>query len=287
MAETMAGSNHSDGQPKPDRAASRRTRPRLRRVALLGLVVPTVAWLSAQEREGQVRVRYPEGTLHGFLQLRTPGGKVLADGDLLQVPRDGGIDSRMVFRFADSSYFDERVRFTQRTVFRMTRYSLVQRGPAFEHDLEATLSSNGKYVVTARSRENGERERWEGTFDDLPADTYNGMVITIAKNLVRGDTQRVHLVAFTPRPRLISLEIAPSGVSRIPVGRRSVKATHFELKPKLGVVLGFFARMLGKAPPDSHAWIVADGAPGFVRFEGPLYTGAVWRLELAAPAFGR
>jgi hypothetical protein len=37
--------------------------------------------------------------------------------------------------------------------------------------------------------------------------------------------------------------------------------------------------------PDSHAWIIAEGAPGFLRFEGPLYSGPVWRLDLAAPTW--
>ena len=57
-----------------------------------------------QEREGAVAVRYVEGTLHGFLRLRTTSGDVIADGELLQVPRRRGLDSRMVFRFRDSSF---------------------------------------------------------------------------------------------------------------------------------------------------------------------------------------
>ena len=32
-----------------------------------------------------VAVRNPEGTLHGFLALTTEDGRVLADGDLIQV----------------------------------------------------------------------------------------------------------------------------------------------------------------------------------------------------------
>src|SRR5438309_7510823 len=32
-----------------------------------------------------IRVRYPEGTTHGFLALRSPEGKLLATGDLIEV----------------------------------------------------------------------------------------------------------------------------------------------------------------------------------------------------------
>ena len=242
----------------------------------------------AQEREGAVAVRYVEGTLHGFLRLRSANGDVIADGELLQVPRRRGLDSRMVFRFRDSSFFEEKVLFTQRGVFRMESYSLVQRGPAFAEDIDVKLDRSGKYEVKATDREDGEAKSWSGTMD-LPADTYNGMVIVIAKNLATGetagDTQRVHLVAFTPKPRMISLELAPSGTQQVQIGTHREKAVHYVLKPKLGAVIGFFAKTLGKMPPDSHAWIVTEGAPGFVRFEGPLYTGPVWRLELAAPAW--
>ena len=242
----------------------------------------------AQEREGTVAVRYVEGTLHGFLRLRSTSGEVIADGELLQVPRRRGLDSRMVFRFRDSSYFEEKVLFTQRNVFRMESYSLIQRGPAFDEDVEVKLERPGTYEVKATDRDDGEVKNWSGTME-LPPDTYNGMVIVIAKNIATGetagDTQRVHLVAFTPKPRLISLELAPSGTQAVKVGSHRETAVHYVLKPKLGAVIGLFAKVTGKKPPDSHAWIVTEGAPGFVRFEGPLYTGPVWRLELAAPSW--
>lgn len=253
-------------------------------VVLVVLATSGMTAHPAQEREGTVAVRYVEGTVHGFLKLRSAAGQGLAEGELLQVPRRKGLDSRMIFRFHDASFFEERVVFTQRGVFRMESYSLVQRGPAFKEDLEVSLERSGKYSVKAKSRADGEVKTWSGTMD-LPADTYNGMVITIAKNLARGDTQRVHIVAFTPKPRLISLEIAPSGTKNVKIGSHSEVAVHYALKPKLGAVIGFLAKVTGKNPPDSHAWIVTEGAPGFVRYEGPLYTGPVWRLELAVPTW--
>ena len=265
----------------PTRAPSRRT---TNRVLLALLLSSGMTALAAQEREGTVAVKYVEGTLHGFLRLKDAAGKAIAEGELLQVPRQRGLDSRMVFRFYDKSFFEERVVFTQRGVFRMESYSLVQRGPAFAEDLQVNLERSGKYEVKATSRNDGKTKSWSGTMD-LPADTYNGMVITVAKNLARGDTQRVHLVAFTPKPRLVSLEIAPTGSHAVKVGGHEEAAVHFVLKPKLGAVIGFFAKLLDKKPPDSHAWIVTEGAPGFVRFEGPLYFGPVWRLELAAPTW--
>ena len=80
---------------------------------------------------------------------------------------------------------------------------------------------------------------------------------------------------------------APSGSQRVMLGQHAETAVHFTLKPKLGALLKIFATLLGKAPPDSDAWIVTDDVPAFVRFEGPMYSGPVWRLALASPSWPR
>src|SRR5262249_26928176 len=154
-------------------------------------------------------VRYAEGTVHGFLKLETATGELLAHGDLLQVAKERSIESRMVFHFADSSVFEELVTFTQHGVFTMQSYHLIQKGPAFGTDLDATLSQSGAYVVKTKSHKDGSEKQDSGTVDITP-DVYNGMVITIAKNIIDRDSQTVHIVAFTPKPRLIGLEIARS-----------------------------------------------------------------------------
>jgi len=243
----------------------------------------------AQERERRVEsaavaVRYAEGMAHGFLELRTATGALLAHGDLLQVARDREIERRMAFHFSDASVFEEAVTFTQHSVFTMQNYHLVQSGPAFADDLEVTLSRSGQYVVKTKSHKDGREKQYTGKLD-LPPDVYNGMVITIAMNLAPRDTQTVHIVAFTPEPRLIGLEIAPSGSQRVMLGQHAETAVHFKLKPKLGALLKVFATLMGKAPPDSDTWIISDDVPAFVRFEGPLYSGPVWRLDLTSPTW--
>jgi hypothetical protein len=232
---------------------------------------------------GAMPVRFAEGMVHGFLELQTAGGELLAHGDLLQTPRDSAIDSRMTFHFANS-VFDERVTFTQRGTFAMQDYHLVQSGPAFAEDLDATLSRSGKYRVKTRSHKNGEENTYDGTVD-LPPDTYNGMVITIAKNLGASASETVHIVAFTPKPRVIRLEFAKADRQRVLLGKHEEATQHIVLKPHLGTLLRFFANLKGIAPPDSHVWIVTDQVPAFVRFEGPMYSGPVWRINLTSPSW--
>jgi hypothetical protein len=252
--------------------------------AILAIGVIAARTPGRRAEPAAVPVRFTEGSVHGFLALTTTGGAPLAHGDLFQVARDGEIDSRLVFHFVDSSVFEETVTFTQQDVFVMQSYRLVQTGPAFADDIVVTLARSGEYVVNTKSHGDGSAKRYSGKLD-LPPDVYNGMIITIAKNLAPHETQMVHLVAFTPEPRVIGLEIAPTTSRAVMLGQHEEPAMHFTLKPKLGALLGFFASVAGKAPPNSDVWIVMDDVPAFVRFEGPMYSGPVWRLDLTSPSW--
>lgn len=231
-----------------------------------------------------VAVRFTEAVSHGFLALRAIDGALLATGDLLQIARGGEVESRMVFRFKDGSVFDETVVFTQQGVFSMRSYHLVQRGPAFPEDSEMSLErATGRYRVTTTAHTDGRKKEFTGTLD-MPPDVYNGMVLIAAKNLPKGAGAIIHVITFTPRPRLIGLELIPAGEHTVLVGDLSKSAVHYVLKPRLGSWLKLFATLLGRVPPDYHAWILRDEVPAFVRFEGSLYTpGPVWRIELATP----
>jgi hypothetical protein len=228
-----------------------------------------------------IAVRYSEGAVHGFLELRNSADSLLAYGDLFQIPRDSGVESRLVFYFPDSSLFKETVTFTQHGVFSLQRYQLVQRGHAFAQDLDVDLSRDGSYRVTTKSHKDGREEKQTGKLD-LPPDVYNGMIITVAKNLAPQSRATVHVVAFTPKPIIIGLDIIPNGTQHL-VGTSADNAVVFTLKPQLGLLLRIGAALKGQTPPNSHLWIVAGDVPAFVRFEGPLYTGPVWHINLTSP----
>ncbi|MGA7104443.1 MAG: hypothetical protein WBX49_03780 [Candidatus Deferrimicrobiaceae bacterium] len=240
--------------------------------------------MAASLAAAPVPVRFPEGSLHGFLVLSTPKEVLIASGDLLLVGRDGDIESRPEFHFKDGSVFDETVVFTQRDVFTMQGYHLVKRGPVFPEDTEISLErASGKYHVKTKSHKDGQEKMLDGTID-LPLDAYNGMVPIVLKNLSSGARETIHMVVFTPAPKLIKLELVPAGEDRMLVGGSAKSAIHYVLKPMLGIWLKFFASLLGRMPPDNHVWIVTTDVPAFVKFEGQLYmNGPVWRIELTSP----
>jgi hypothetical protein len=222
-----------------------------------------------------VPVRWAEGTTHGFLALHSAAGQLLAYGDLLQTPRDSDLESRLVFHFTDGSQFHETVTYSQHGVFALETYHLVEEGKAFPEDLDITLSRSGAYDVRATSHKDGKEEHYTGKLD-LPADVYNGLIPVIGKNVSRTTTRTVHVVAFTPKPIVIPLALIPAGAD-------SAGVVRYTLQPKLNLLLRIGAALKGQTPPDSHLWIMTRDVPAFVRFEGPLYSGPAWRIDLTNP----
>jgi hypothetical protein len=262
-------------------SATAKGRPVPKTVSLVFFAAMLLAHAAAAE---PIAVRFVEGVSHGFLTLRTADAAQIASGDLLQFVRRGEVESRMVFRFKDGSVLDETVVFTQERAFLMKSYRLLQRGPVFAEDTEISLErASGKYRVKTTARADGHENVLEGILE-MPADTYNGMVLTVAKNLAKGASATIHVVAFTPAARLVPLELAPAGEQKILVGELTKSATRYVFKPKPGPWISLLANVLGRMPPDSHAWILTEDVPAFVKFEGPLHpAGAPWRIELTSP----
>jgi hypothetical protein len=225
-----------------------------------------------------IEVRLVEGTAHGLLLIRSVNGEIVGHGDFLQAAHRDHVESRLVLRFKDGSLHDETIAFSQQRVFTLLNYRLVQRGPSFPETLEGVLDrKTGTYKV--HSTRGGKEETSNGSIE-LPPDVYNGMVPMLLKNLVPAARETVHIVAFTPQPRLIQLELVPAGSQRLVADDTTRQGMRYALKPKLGAFLRIFATLLGKAPADQECVILSEEVPAFVRCDGPLYLkGPVWRIE--------
>ena len=242
--------------------------------ALVLLFLLVAPFLAAAD---PVAVKYTEGITRGFPVLRSLSGEKLAQGEMIQIPRGGSVvESRMVFRFKDGSLYDERVVFSQRDVFTVLSYHILQRGPSFPEEIEATIDrATERYQVRYRGDEDSPEETLTGEFA-MPLDVYNGLLSTLMKNLPVGDSTTVQIVAFTPKPRLVKMLLAPAAEDPLKVNDAAVIATRFLIRPQLGL----FASLLVADIPDVKCWIVGGEAPAFLRFEGPLYfMGPIWRID--------
>ena len=242
--------------------------------AALSLVVLTAAWPAAAE---PIAVRYTEGITRGFPVLRSLAGEKLAQGELIQVPRGNDVvESRLVFRFKDGSLYDERVTFSQRDVFTLLSYHIVQRGPSFPESIDGRIDrQTGRYEVRYRGDEDSPEEHLKGELE-MPGDVYNGLLSTLMKNMTPSRPATVQIVAFTPKPRLIKMQLTPGAEDPLRVNDAAVLATRFTVRPQLGL----FASLLIADIPDVKLWIAGGEAPAFLRFEGPLYfMGPIWRID--------
>ncbi len=188
---------------------------------LCGLVIVAAFFVTICETEARpIAVRFLEGLSHGFLLVRSSAGEIIGEGELTQVMKEGGVtESRLVFRFKDGSLHDERVAFSQQRVFTLIRYQLVQRGPSFPEQIDVTVDrATSKYEVRSRMRENDSEKVLAGEID-LPKDAYNGMIVTTLLNLPKASSESVQVLAFTPKPMAIPLELSFVGEQRHTGGR--------------------------------------------------------------------
>jgi len=244
-------------------------------VTSVGAVVLGLGFL-APVSAAPVAVRFTEGVTRAFPVLRSASGERLAQGELSQVAQGDVVRSRLVFRFQDGSLYDETVTFSQRGVFTLKRYRIVQRGPSFPETLEATIDRDTeRYDVRYKADDDSPEEVLTGRFT-LPADAYNGMLGLLLKNMAATRPETVSIVAFVPKPQAVQMRLTPGATEPVLVGDSPARAVRYTIRPQLGL----FASLLVTDLPDVHCWILEGDAPGFLRFEGPLYfMGPVWRIE--------
>jgi hypothetical protein len=230
-----------------------------------------------------VAVRLPEGSAHGFLVVRDEGADVIAQGDWWQIPKGERLEVHLRFRFTDGSESHETFILRQRRTLTLVSYRSMQRGPRFPRDIDGRVDrETGRYTV--RTTEKGESKVDEGAID-LPEDVYAFSMLAIPlKNLEAGAAMSAHAIAFTPKPRIFTLEATPDGEQTVKVEGLARKTRRYIAKAKLGGALGVAASVAGKQPPDLRYWLAGDPVPTFVRVDCPFYPeGPIWRVELAAP----
>jgi len=256
------------------------------RCAMFAILLTSVISLAlGRVNAERIPVRYIEGTVHGFLVLRTLDGKTLAAGDLVQVARGDHVVARLVFRFKDGSVDDETTVFSQHQSFSLVSDHHVQKGPSFPHPMDVSIDANTGQIK-ARSSESGE-DKVEMHHLDLPPDLANGLILTILKNLRPAVKEtRVSFVATTSKPRLVKLLITPEGKETFSAAGWRHASIHYRVKVEFGGVAGAVAPLVGKQPQDTHVWILGGKAPAFVKMEGPLYQGGpAWRIEPTSPVW--
>ncbi len=259
-------------------------RPRLLITWLL-VAMLICAWRPGARAES-TQVRYAQGTIHGFLELRSEDGRVVASGDLIQAVHGDRVTTQTLFSFKDGSTDDETTVYSQHGAFKLISDHRIQKGPAFPHPMDVLIDARSGQV-TVRSPGKDGKEEVKTDHVDLPPDLANGMVPLVVENM-RSDAPEttVSMLVLTPKPRVVKLVFTKRGEEDFSINGTPRKAIHYEIKIELGGVAGVVAPLIGKAPPDIQIWTVGGEAPTFVKEQGPMYPdGPMMTIQLASPAW--
>ena len=232
-------------------------------------------------------IRHMQATIHGFLELRSAGGLVVAGGDITQVVHGDRVTSRTIFRFKDGSIDDEVTVFTQHGTLKLISDHRIQKGPSFPHPADMLVNARTGQITVRTTGKDG-KEDVQTDHMDLPPDLANGLVPLVIENIESGKpaSTTVSMVVFAPKPRLVKLVINSIGEDTCTVVDAPRKATHYEIKIELGGVVGVIAPLVGKAPPKIEIWAIGGEAPTFIREVGPLYSeGPMMTIQLASPSW--
>jgi hypothetical protein len=230
-------------------------------------------------------VRHMRGFIHGFVVLKDSDDKIVASGEVTQIPVGSRITGIMTLHFEDGSLYQESTVFSQRKVFRLLRYKLVQKGPSFNRKETFSLDTVSGNVSIQYTDKDG-KEKNISDHLALPPDLANGIVPIMIGDVDPKAETTLSMLVSTPKPRVVKLKISASDDESYTIGGGILpKATHYVMKIDIGGITGVAAKVVGKQPPPVDLWVTKD-APTFLRSDGPLYEdGPIWRIELASPVW--
>ena len=209
-----------------------------------------------------------EATAHGFPALRNLDGSPLADGEFVQWLANERLHVRIRYEFLDGKRVEENAVFRQKP-------ELVQEEWSWEESKDRQV--NRKFAVdlnsgkaSAEKREGKELKRWTEDLKVKPRLTFAGFGFTLAikalrERLSNGEKVELQAVGFTPKPRLVSVEISYHGLDQMSMAGRILKGERFVIHAKIPKIARLFVEV-----PDTRIWLNFPPPAGFLRWEGPF-----------------
>jgi hypothetical protein len=235
-----------------------------------------------------IPVKEPQGSMRGFLVIRSATGTIIGHAEYYQLVAGDRITAHLTLKFRDGSLDDETTVYLQRKTFQFVSDHHIQRGPFFKNAMDMQLEANGD--LTLKTTDKDGKEKVETNHIDLPPDISNGMVGNLMQN-VSHDTApfTVGMVLPSGKGRLAKLAISPDGTQPFTaVTGDRLTANIFRVKIELGGVAGVVAPIIGKQPSDVILWVAQGEVPLLVREQAQLSEGGpTISLELGGTSFSR
>jgi hypothetical protein len=203
----------------------------------------------------------------GFPEMRTLSGEKLASGEYVAWIEHGQYHLSQTYRFPDGRIVEEQTSFDRSPLaqkkwsWRETQNGVDLR--RFEVDF-----ASGK--ATAMVTDKSSIRTWMSKIDVKDGKTFCGLgfvqaIVNDKPKLVAGENLKLKAVAFTPKPRVVDVEVSYSGVDQMTQASQTLKGDHYVIAAKLPVPIKLFVK-----PPDNHVWLTHLEPSAFLRSEGPL-----------------
>ncbi|HYM22290.1 MAG TPA: hypothetical protein VEU08_03755, partial [Vicinamibacterales bacterium] len=90
-------------------------------------------------------------------------------------------------------------------------------------------------------------------------------ISSLRSQLVDGGRVTLKAVGFTPKPKVVGVEITHAGVDEMKMADRTLRGDRFTIHPQIPWIARPFVNV-----PDTQIWLASPGPSGFVRWEGPM-----------------
>jgi hypothetical protein len=208
-----------------------------------------------------------EGPARGFPALRDLADQKIADGEFTQWIDNAGLHTRITY-VGESRRMEEQAVFRQKPELIQDAWSFREmRNGKLYRQFEVNLKSG---IATARKQEGTELTAWSEKIDVEAGRAFVGYGVTLAikglqKRLVAGEHVELQAVGFSPKPRVVTIELSYGGLDRVRMSGRVLQGEHFIVHPKVPRIARLFV-----AVPDHHIWLTHAAPVSFLRWEGPL-----------------
>jgi hypothetical protein len=203
----------------------------------------------------------------GFPEMRTLSGQRLAGGEYVAWIEHGQYHLSQTYRFPDGRVVEEKTSF-DRTPLAQRKW--VWRESLNGVDLRRFEVDFASGRATAMVTDKSSIKTWSSKIDVEDGKTFCGLgfvqaIVNDKPKIVSGENLKLKAVAFTPKPRVVDVEVSYSGVDQMLQASQPLKGDHFVIQAKLPVPVKFFVK-----PPDNHVWLAHLEPTAFLRSEGPL-----------------
>jgi hypothetical protein len=208
-----------------------------------------------------------EGDAQAFTSLIDAGsGAVLADGRYAQSVRDGVLRIEARFDFPDGRTVVERVSLRLQPRLEQQSWDWTERkGKALVRQYQVDFRT-GKAQATRVDQ----HKQWKEDLHVTPGKTFAGIAFvavirSLREELGAGQKRDLEAVAFTPKPRVAKVSVTRGSPEELRMAERSIRADAYTIHPEIPAIAKLFVKA-----PDQHVWLLAEGPPAFLRYQGSL-----------------